>query len=142
MSSENTGMVGFTDFAQLQEGDSLSIDYNFIHSSTNGIQTLFECNYRLEAWSLNGDLTVDLYHLTKYALLWGRSNLISDHGIIQQRLSGSDFEPATSYFPEFVYRRALSFWCQFTTAVPTDEDTYLQGITVTQNEVIVDGSGL
>jgi hypothetical protein len=85
----------------------------------------------LEVWAKNADLTVELYHLVKWALLSGRDELVND-GLFRQKLSGSDFQPAPNYFPEFVYRRALTFWCQFLASTPTDGtrcSNFIQSIT-------------
>lgn len=141
IANDSLGLVALVEDADVQDEDMIRIEYEYINSSTNGMQTLYECNYRLEAWSQNGDLTVDLYHLTKYALLWGRDKLGKDNGIVNQKLGGSDFEPATAYFPEFVYRRGLSFWGQFTASIPTDDDEYIQGVEYNQTEIVIDGSG-
>lgn len=75
------------------------------------LEVLYSSSYRAEVWSDNGDLTVELYHLLKWALLSGRKDLIKQ-GLFNQKLGGTDFEPAPEYFPIFVYRRALTFWCQ------------------------------
>lgn len=90
------------------------------------MEVLYECNYRIEVWTTNGDLTVWLYHLLKWALLSGRDWLLLQ-GLLRQKLSGSDFEPVPAYFPEFVYRRALSFWCQVIPHIPMEEDLPLIG---------------
>lgn len=98
---------------------------------------LFEANYRIESWANNGDLVVDMYHLVKWALLSGRDYLSKSKLLFQQRVTGADFQPAPNFFPEFVYRRALSFWCQFS-AMAIDSTNlegakYIDKIVVTQH---------
>lgn len=68
--------------------------------------TFYVAQYRLEAWSNNGDLTILLYNLLKWILLSNRDYLESQ-GIQRQNLTGTDFEPVPSQFPELIYRRAL-----------------------------------
>lgn len=119
---------------EVEDGDELSIEFTYIYSSANSVQVLYEADYRLECWSPNSDLTVNLYHLTKWALLTGRDTLVTDVGLVRQKLGGGDFEPAPAYFPEFVYRRALTFWAQFTTSVPSDADLYITSVEVEEVE--------
>lgn len=118
---------GFTD------GDQIAILYNYRATSMELTQVLYEANYRLECWTSNGDLTVELYHLVKWGLISGRDVLGKDHDLFRQKLGGSDFEPATSYFPEFVYRRAMTYWCQFTASTPIEEISYITGVEVNQD---------
>ena len=132
ISNPDLGIVEFT--GDVEDGDSLTVTYTYRASSTELTQVLYDANYRLECWALNGDLTVELYHLLKWALLSGRDHLGKDKDLFQQRLGGADFEPATSYFPEFVYRRALTFWCQFTASSPEDTYEYITGIETNQEE--------
>lgn len=136
---ESRGLVAFPS-ADVDDGEALSITYDYVLSSYSGIRSLWESNYRIEAWTQNGDMTVDLYHLAKYAMMYGRDWLSSVHNIFSQKLSGADFEPAPSYFPEFVYRRALSFWCQFNASVPTTNDDYIQSVDITESFTIDGGA--
>lgn len=110
-------------------GDILTISYTYGESIMTSTEVMYESTYRLEVWTDNGDLTVELYHLLKWALLSGRSKLIEDYDIFRQTLSGADFEPVPNYFPAFVYRRALSFWCQFiATAMDDNEYKFIQDV--------------
>jgi len=126
------GLVEFD--GDIEDGDSLTVTYTYRASSLELTQVLYESNYRLECWALNGDFTVELYHLLKWALLTGRDYLGKEKDLFNQRLGGADFEPATSYFPEFVYRRALTFWCQFTASSPEETYTYIEAVESNQTE--------
>lgn len=125
------GLVGYYS-GLVEDGDTVQVVYNFRQSSIDKIQTLYEANYRVEAWANNGDLVVELYHIAKWALLSGRDEFIDKWDLFNQRLGGADFEPAPSYFPEFVYRRALTFWCQFEASAPTDEVPYISDVLVNE----------
>jgi hypothetical protein len=128
------GLVGFYT-GLVEDGDTLTVTFTYRNTSVDLTQVLYEANYRLEVWASNADLVVELYHLLKWALLSGRDYLGSDKDIIRQRLGGADFEPAPNYFPEFVYRRALTFWCQFSVSAPNDEEIgYVQSVVVNQSE--------
>jgi hypothetical protein len=109
------------------EGDLVDVTLTFKSSINQPVEVLYESNYRIEVWTMNGDLTVELYHLTKGALLSGRGDLLTK-GLVRQKLGGADFQPAPNFFPEFVYRRALTFWSQFIASVPGEDDTFVQGI--------------
>lgn len=120
------GLIELSSDSGILPEDDVQVRYYYEESLSETTQVLYEANYRLESWSTNGDLTVELYHLTKWVLLSSRNVLGKDFDIFRQRLGGSDFEPATSYFPEFVYRRAMTFWCQFTASSPVG-DFFLDG---------------
>lgn len=122
----------------LNVNDEVYLTYKY--ASINDVEYtryLFEANYRIEAWGNNGDFVVDLYHITKWALLSGRDYLASNKLLFQQKVTGADFQPAPNFFPEFVYRRALSFWCQFSTMAISNEDLeggqYIDNVVVTQH---------
>jgi len=108
------------------------------------LEIMYSSSYRAEVWSDNGDLTVELYHLLKWALLAGRNELIRQ-GLFNQKLGGTDFEPAPEYFPIFVYRRALTFWCQsIESIVLVPAGDAISGVTVTDHyisETVVIGEG-
>jgi hypothetical protein len=97
----------------VMEDDMVTIEFSYTSGAQETVRTMFEAEYRIEIWTENGDLTVDLYHLVKWAMLSGRDFLIDKKDIYRQKLSGGDFEPVRSFEPAFVYRRALTFWCQF-----------------------------
>jgi hypothetical protein len=116
ISNQNLGVISFTS-GMIEHGDELEIIYtNFAYAEEES-QFLYESTYKIEVWATNADLTVELYHLAKWALLSGRKTLGSESHLFRQKLSGSDFQPAPGYFPVFVYRRGLTFWCQFTASV-------------------------
>lgn len=131
--NQATGLIQISG-GQVEHGDSIEVVYSVFESIREQLEVLYESSYRLEVWSQNADLTVELYHLVKWALLSGRDELVGD-GLFRQKLSGSDFQPAPNYFPEFVYRRALTFWCQFLASTPTDapELHFIQSITANQH---------
>lgn len=118
----------------VEHGDSIQVIYTVLETVKEQMEVLYESTYRLEVWAKNADLTVELYHLVKWALLSGRDELVND-GLFRQKLSGSDFQPAPNYFPEFVYRRALTFWCQFMASTPTDTPDlhFIQSVEASQN---------
>lgn len=115
---------------EVEPGDSISISYSYRNSFEETLRVLYEADYRLEVWSLNGDMTVQLYHLVKWALLTGRDSLVHENLLFRQKLGGADFQPAPNYFPEFVYRRALTFWCQFNASVSTNKSDYILDVSV------------
>lgn len=129
--NEAKGMVALYT-GNAEDRDSIQVNYNYKLESVDGIQVQFENNFRIEVWTTNADLTVQLYYLIKWALLSGRDDLVVELGLYRQRLSGSDFQPAPSFFPDFVYRRGITFWCQVTVSTPTEEVPYISGIGVNQ----------
>ena len=131
VANSDLGLLALMD-PDLEDGDILEVTSTYKHHSTASIEVIYECNYRLEVWSGNGDLVVDLYHLVKWSLLSGRDTLVG-RGLFRQKLGGSDFEPATSYFPEFVYRRALTFWCQLMSSAPIEDIPYIGGLELEQS---------
>lgn len=113
-----------------EEGDRILIEYTYSEIGLDGVYSQFESNYRIETWTSNADLTVQIYYLTKWALMVGRDRLHLELSLYRQRMSGADFQPAPSFFPDFVYRRALSFWCQLTESAPVKEIDYISKIEV------------
>lgn len=101
----------------LSVADTVQVNYTYEVSGTDTFGAFFRSQYRVETWTNNGDLTVLMYHLSKWALLSARDSL-TEQGLVMQSLGGMDFEPAPEYLPEFVYRRALTFEC--TTEVSYD----------------------
>ena len=118
----------------VEDGDSLTVTYTYRSVIQEQVSVLYESNYRLECWANNGDLVVELYHILKWALLSGRGDLIDGYDLFRQKLSGADFEPAPNFFPDFVYRRALSFWCQFSVSTPDEEAQFISGVVTSQTE--------
>jgi hypothetical protein len=106
---------------------TISVTYTYKTTGYNLYGTMYHSQYRVESWTTNGDLTVILYHLLKWMFLTKRQ-YFSSQNLFIQNLGGLDFEPAPEYFPEFVFRRALTFEC--TTDASYDEAyTYIEGIT-------------
>lgn len=95
-----------------------TIDYYYKAQGFQSFGTMFHAQYRVETWTSNGDLTVILYHLLKWIFL-SRRNEFAEKGLVVQGLGGADFEPAPEYFPEFVFRRALTFECITDSSVET-----------------------
>jgi hypothetical protein len=124
-----------------EHGDTVTVTYTYRQTVIEQMEVLYESNYRLEVWATNGDLTVELYHILKWALLSGRNALIENYDIFRQRLSGADFEPVTNMFPDFVYRRALSFWCQFSVTTPDEESEFITGVVTTQTDYVGEFGG-
>lgn len=132
VSDPTNGKVTITS-PNVEEGDTLTVSYVYSEFSEDDIGVLYDANYRIEVWALNGDLTVELYHIVKWMLLSGRNFLADEKDLLGQKLGGADFQPATNYMPEFVYRRAVTFWCQFTASTPVEEldesdNTYITGV--------------
>lgn len=89
--------------------------------------TMYHSQFRVESWTGNGDLTVILYYLLKWMFLTKRQ-YFSSQNLFIQNLGGLDFEPLPEYFPDFVFRRALTFEC--TTDASFDvEFTYVENTT-------------
>lgn len=120
----------------VEEDDDIEISYSYRKTSLEEVEVISEANYRIECWGLNGDFVVQLYHIIKWALLSGRDSLIEQYDLFNQRIGGGDFEPATGYFPEFVYRRAISFWCQFKSSIPKEEIPYIEQVYVNEATLI------
>jgi hypothetical protein len=91
-----------------EAGGEVSVDFSYKSQGTELYGTMFNSQYRVETWTTNGDLTVMLYHLLKWIFLTARDEL-AESGLVKQTLGGMDFEPSPEYFPEFVYRRAMTF---------------------------------
>lgn len=110
------------------DGESVNVTYQYRKTSTDLVEVMYESNYRLEVWAPNGDLVIDMYQLVKWAMLYNRDNFVTNLGLFRQRMGGADYEPAPSFFPDFVYRRALTFWCQYTTSIPKEEIPYIRSV--------------
>ena len=72
-----------------------------------------QSNIRCEIWSDNAVITSFLYAITKYCLLSTRKDFEKEN-IILSSLSGGDLEPIPDYINFFVYRRALTLSCEYT----------------------------
>lgn len=139
LDNPDLGLVGFYT-GNIEDGDSLDVTYIYNSSSASATEVKYDANFRIESWSDNGDLTVEIYNLTKWALLSGRVDLINQ-GLFMQKLSGTDFDPAPEFFPAFVYRRALGFWGHYAASVPNDTYEYITDVSITQTVIIDTGGG-
>lgn len=117
-----------------KHADTVTVSYSYVSTSEVYNEVMYDADYKIEVWTSNGDLTVKLYHILKWILLSSRDYLVTDVKLHRQKLGGGDFEPVPGYFPEFVYRRGLTFWCQFITSTPMEEVSYISAIE--QNETI------
>jgi len=124
-------LVGF--LSGLIEGDDeVTVTYSYRHTSEVSLDTMFEHNFRIEVWSNNADIVSQLYALTKWAILSGRNDLVTQCGLYRQRLSGADLQPDNNLSPEFAYRRGLNFWCQADSSVPVEEIGYVSDVVVNE----------
>lgn len=105
----NLGLVRINS-EHITEGSEISLNYAYKSQGYEVQGSMFNTQYRIETWTNNGDLTVMLYHLLKWIILSSRDYL-ELKGLAVQTVGGLDFEPAPEYYPEFVYRRALTFEC-------------------------------
>ncbi|QPX71639.1 hypothetical protein [Bacillus phage SP8] len=121
------GIIGFFT-ANVEAGDSLTVKYNYRETASEGIITLFNATFTVEAWSANADLTGEMYHLLKWCLLSGRDELGEDKLLIRQKMSGGDLNPAPDYMPTFVYRRGLNFWCQYESSIVSEDVKYITDV--------------
>lgn len=107
---ERKGIIRLDFPVDLDISNTVIVDYDYKRKGYEQYGTTFVSQYRIETWTNNGDLTVLLYYLLKWIFLSAREELESK-GVWVQTLGGLDFEPSPEYFPEFVYRRALTFEC-------------------------------
>jgi len=115
----------------VSDGDTLQVTYDYMANGNDpDTEVMYSSNFKIEVWSNNGVLTSQLYNLLKWALIDGRETLLGD-GLFRQKLGGSDLYPAPQYFPSFVYRRALTFWCQYKASTqPSTQTSLITGVTV------------
>ena len=125
--NERLGLVRLN-FPINPDVSEVTINYAYKARGYEEQGTLFNTQYRIETWTNNGDLTVMLYHLLKWIVLSSR-DLLEFKGLAVQTVGGLDFEPAPEYYPEFVYRRALTFEC-VTQNTFESEFFYIQDIIV------------
>lgn len=132
---EQRGIVMLDFPVDLAHENTVNIDYVYKESGTEVYGTYYQSQYRVETWTNNGDLTVQLYHLLKWIMLSSREEM-AYKGLVVQNLGGLDFEPAPEYFPEFVFRRALTFQCTTENSYEA-EFKYINSIDV--NGTLVEG---
>ncbi|UAV84350.1 hypothetical protein phi18_080 [Bacillus phage phi18] len=121
------GIIGFFT-ANVELEDSLTVTYSFKETASEGIITLYNATFRIEAWSANADLTGEMYHLLKWCLLSGRDELGQDKLLIRQKMSGGDLNPLPDYMPTFAYRRGLNFWCQYESSIISEDVNYITDV--------------
>jgi hypothetical protein len=88
------------------QNDSIQATILHLYTDMASFGTLMGMSYRIECWSDNADLTVYMYHLLKFIMLYKRQLLI-ENGILKPTIRGTDLEPVPDYFPTFVFRRSL-----------------------------------
>lgn len=76
--------------------------------SLDTYSTNFQASWRITIYSTNADLGVHLSYLAAYILLLKRANLTAK-GLLEQKLSMTDFEPIPQYLPDIVFVRTLVF---------------------------------
>lgn len=74
----------------------------------NARSTMFQSQWRITIYSTNADLGVRLSYLVTYVLLSARTKL-NGVGLLEQKLSMTDFEPIPQYLPDIVFVRTLMF---------------------------------
>lgn len=90
--------------------NTINVTYTYKTTGYSQYGTMYNSQFRVESWTGNGDLTVLLYYLLKWMFLAKRQDFAAQNLFIQN-LGGLDFEPLPEYFPDFVFRRALTFEC-------------------------------
>ena len=132
VSDHKRGRVQIFDMSGLSEGKTLAIEFSHRNTIASSIESKYSLNYRVEVWTNNGDFTVELYHMVKAILLQGRGYLV-DRGLVRQSLTGTDFQPVPSFFPEFVYRRGVSLQGEALVSIPdiNNFDSIISDIDVT-----------
>lgn len=68
---------------------------------------LYELSYQVQIIGPNPELTVYLHAIIKSVLTLSRS-ILERQGIINMKMSATDFVPKTEYQPDFAYMRALN----------------------------------
>src|SRR4030042_880250 len=88
-------------------------------------EAFFDSRYRIEVWTDNAELTLNLWIILLWNLLKYRDYLEQSWGIMEQTVGGGDVAPQPEYYPEFVYIRGLVFSCKTIEVVPGEELTAL-----------------
>lgn len=65
------------------------------------------CSYLLQIMTDNQNFTIFLYHLIRYIIL-SSIHTLSDNGIHELKLSGTDFLPQAAQQPNFVFMRGIN----------------------------------
>jgi hypothetical protein len=85
-------------------------------------ETLFNNLYRIEIWTSNADLTLNLYSILLWLMLRYRDIFESSYPIWEMRVEGGDIIPQPEWLPEVVYIRSLSISCKSVEVVPRETD--------------------
>jgi len=92
-------------------------------------ETFLDNRYRIEIWTNNADLTLNLYTLLLWLMLRYRNYLEESWGLIESRIEGGDVIPQPEWIPEIIYIRSLTISCKTIESVPRETD--LTALTVT-----------
>jgi len=79
--------------------------------------------YRIESWSNNADLTLDMHTMLLWWMLKYRTWMQNSHGVIKQRVDGADIMFQPDFYPEFAYVRGLVFSSQTIEPIPREIET-------------------
>lgn len=69
--------------------------------------SLYNVNYQVQVIGSNSESTIFLYAILKAIFTLSRT-FMEKHGIINLKMSGTDFLPRAEYAPDFAYMRALN----------------------------------
>ena len=83
--------------------------------------------YRVEAWTENPEATIMLYYVLKWIFLAFKNDLY-EQGVRDISVGGADFEPATEYAPNFVFRRALILELLYDVTVDLGDYRYISDV--------------
>lgn len=83
--------------------------------------------YRVESWTENPESTIMLYYVLKWIFLAFKPDLFKE-GVRELSVAGADFEPATEYSPNFVFRRALILEFIYDVAVDLGDFKYISDV--------------
>jgi hypothetical protein len=78
--------------------------------------------YRIESWSNNADVTLDMTTMLLWWVLKYRTWLQNSNGLIRQRVDGADIMYQPEYIPEFAYVRGLVYSCSTIEPIPREEN--------------------
>ncbi len=79
--------------------------------------------YRIESWTNNADLTLDMHTMALWWTLKYRTWMQQSYGIMRQRVDGADIMFQPDFYPEFAYVRGLVFSCSTIEAIPREIET-------------------
>lgn len=69
--------------------------------------SIYNVSYQVQIIGDSPESTIFLYAIIKSILTLSRL-FLEKHGLLNMRISGSDFQPRTEYMPDFAYMRALN----------------------------------